>query len=99
LSLTDTCTRYPDSLVKQCLRTRSRIPSPPLARLPLPRTIPRRGRRSRLEGTQLRSSSSYERSGSTTIHPRLHNFSITVRWAWNSIPTTLRGIVHVGMRP
>jgi len=90
-------TRYTDSLVQQCLRTRSRIPSPPLARLPLPRTVPRRSRRSRLESTQLRSSS-YEHRGPDAIHPCLHDISITLRSLSHKTTTRLRGKGHSGLR-
>lgn len=96
-TLTDSPIRYTDSLVQQCLRTRSRIPSPPLARLPLPRTVPRRSRRSRLESTQLRSSS-YEHRGPDAIHPCLHDISITLRSLSHKTTTRLRGKGHSGLR-
>jgi hypothetical protein len=90
-------TRYPDSLVKQCLHQWPRIQSAPLARLPLPRTVPRRSRRGRLEGTQFRSSS-YERSAANTIRRHLYHFPIDLRSSQHNTPTTLRGNGHIGLR-
>jgi hypothetical protein len=97
LSLTDPVARYPDSLVKQRLHQRPRIPSPPLARLPLPRTVPRRSRRGRLEGTQFRSSP-YEPSAANAIQHRLHHFSITTRSHRHNTLATIRGNEHIGLR-
>ena len=81
--------RNKDSLEQQCLRPRSRIPSPPMARLPLSRTISRRCRRSRLEGTQRRPYN--ERRISGTIQPRLYKFSVMIRSFRRYTMTVLRG--------
>jgi len=81
--------RNKDSLEQQCLRPRSRISSPPMARLPLSRTIPRRCRRSSLEGTQHRPYNDRRISG--TIQPRLYNFPVMIRPFRRYTMAVLRG--------